>query len=111
MLRTIAMLVACLAAPSLAFAQQKDCSKVPEQYRAMCEGAMAKKADVDKQCGGLKGEELKNCVAQKGIATKGAANPSSPQAAAREYCQKYYKVNDTAEFEKCMRTYIGRPQR
>jgi hypothetical protein len=99
MLRLIALLMFALPA----YAQQ-DCSKVPEPYKAQCEAALGKKADVDKACAGKTGDDYKSCVGQNNRQATGG----SPGAAAREACRPKYKVNDTSEFEKCMREEMAK---
>jgi hypothetical protein len=106
MRRTI-LIAVFVATP--AFAQQKDCSSVPEAYRAMCEqklgGAMAKKQAVDQQCAGKKGDELKNCVAQT---QKSDAQSGTAGAQAREACRKHYDVRDQTAFRNCMREEMAK---
>jgi|SRR4051812_45815173 hypothetical protein len=105
--RFILAFLSFIAAP--AFAQQKDCSAVPEAYRAMCEeklgGAMAKKQSVDQACAGKKGDDLKNCVAHS---QKSDVHAASGGAAAREACRKYYDVKDQTAFRTCMREEMAK---
>ena len=105
------ILAVLIAAPAAAFAQQ-DCSKAPEQYRAMCEqslkNAMDKKASTEKlqaACQGKTGAEYQSCLAQQ---NKQNATGMDAGAQAREACRSKFKVDDHSGFEACMRAEMAK---
>lgn len=105
------ILALLIAAPAAAFAQQ-DCSKAPEQYRAMCEqsmkNAMEKKAGAQSMqaaCAGKTGADYQSCIAQQ---NKQDVSGQGGAAQAREACRAKFKVDDTAGFESCMRAEMAK---